>query len=414
MPDAPSPKPTLKKPNSRGRTAMRWARRVAWIAAAMVVVAMVVVAWLPKPVAVDVAKVTRGPMRVTVDEAGRTRVKDRFVVSAPLGGNVMRIELRPGDRVKAGDVVARIVPAASPLLDTRTRAEAEARVAVALAGQKQAEAAVNRATLAYERSMHEQEDAKRLAQTGAISQDSRERAELEARVRAEDVASAKFAVQMSNHEVVMAQTALRRVTGKDGGESFDVPAPADGVIIRVTQPSGGVMPPGTPLVELGDPKALEIVCDVLTADAVRLHSGAKVDLDRWGGDPLHGHVRLVEPGAFTRISALGVEEQRVAVVVDLDDPAEKWTSLGDGFRLDAHLVVWEEPSVLVVPSSAVFRHEGAWVAYVIANERAELRPVEVGQRNGPEVQVLKGLSEGEQVLVHPSDQVRAGVRVAPR
>lgn len=408
-------KATAKKPVPKGRAALRWARRVAWIAAGLVLVATIVIAWLPKPVPVDVVPARRGPLIVTIDEAARTRVKDRFVISAPLGGNVMRLELRPGDRVKANDVLARIIPMASSLLDARTRAEAEARVALSRAGLKQAEASLNRARLTHERAVHDLEVATKLAESKVVARDERDRAEVEARVRAEELASARFAVQMANHQVSMAETALRRVTvGRDQTDSFDVPTPADGVVLRVMLPSGGVVAPGTPLLEVGDPSALEVVSDVLTADAVQLRAGARVELDRWGGEPLRGHIRLIEPSAFTRISALGIEEQRVAVIIDLDDPREKWSALGDGFRLDAHLVIWEAPDVLQVPSSAVFRQDGGWVGYVVVNERAELRTVELGQRSGPSVEVTKGLAENELVIAHPSDQVRPGSKVAPR
>lgn len=411
---APSPTST-KKPVPKGKAALRWARRVAWIAAGLVLVATIVVAWLPKPVPVDLAPVRSAPMQVTIDEAARTRVKDRFVISAPLGGNVLRLELRPGDTIKAGAVLARIIPVASALLDARTRAESESRVALARAAQRQAEAVLNRARLTHERAEHDLEVANKLAASNVVAREERARAEVEARVRAEELASARFAVQMANHQVSMAETALRRVTvGRDQTESFDVPAPTDGVVLRVMLPSGGVVAPGTPLLELGDPAALEVVSDVLTADAVQLRAGARVELDRWGGEPLRGHIRLIEPSAFTRVSALGIEEQRVSVIIDLDDPREKWSALGDGFRLDAHLVVWESEEALQVPSSAVFRQDGGWVSYVVVDERAELRPVELGQRSGPSVEVKKGLSEGERVIAHPSDQVRPGARVAPR
>jgi HlyD family secretion protein len=408
-----APAPPARSPSRRGRAA-RWARRVAWVLVAALLVAAIAAAWVPKPLPVDAATARRGRLEVTVDEAARARVKDRFVVSAPLAGTLLRIGLRAGDPIEAGAPVARIVPPTPALLDARTRAEAEARVATAAAQQAQARAGATRAELARDRAEHEANDARRLEKTGALSEDQRERAELEARVRAEDVASARFAMQAADHEVGMARAALREVTGTPTGGGFEVTSPAKGAVLRVQSPNGGAIAAGTPLVEIGDPRALEVVCDVLTADAVRIRPGAKVALERWGGDPLAAHVRLVEPSAFTRLSALGVEEQRVSVVVDLDDPPAKWAALADGYRVEARIVVWEADDVVQVPSGAVFRRDGKWSAFAVRDGVAELRELTLGQRSGADVEVRAGLAAGEVVVVHPGDRVRAGARVAAR
>ncbi len=414
--DTPLERPTAKParaPTLR-RRAVRWARRVAWVVLAVGVVGAIGAAWFPKPLPVDAATARRGALRVTVDEAARARVKDRFVVSAPLAGTLLRIGLRAGDPIEAGAVVARIVPPTPALLDARTRAEAEARVATAAAQKGQARATAARAEIARDRADHEATDARRLEKTGALSEDLRERAELDARVRAEEAASAKFAVQAADHEAEMARAALREVTGTQTGGGFEVTSPARGSILRVQAPSGGAIAPGAPLVEIGDARALEVVSDVLTADAVRIRPGAKVSLDRWGGEPLAAHVRLVEPSAFTRLSALGVEEQRVSVVIDLDDPPPRWAALADGYRLDARIVVWEAEDVVALPSGAVFRRDGKWTAFAIRSGVAELREIELGQRSGSEVEVRAGLVAGDTVIVHPGDRVRAGAKVAPR
>lgn len=404
--------PTTK---AKGVLRRRWLRRVALVLMAIAGVVIVVLAWLPKPLAVDTAPVARGSMRVTVDEAARTRVKDRYVVSAPLSGDLLRVELRPGDKLAKEAVVARVLPMASPLLDARTRAEAEGRLAAALAGQRQAATGVARAELALEHSKKDTADARRLAQSGTISPDALSNSELDERLRQEELASARFATQVADHDVQIATAALARVRPDGKGEQLDVTAPAPGVVLRVMRESAGVVQAGTPLVEIGDPGALEITCDVLTSDAVGVRPNARVELERWGGPtPLVGHVRLVEPAAFTRISALGVEEQRVNVVIDLDAPREQWATLGDGFRLDARIVTWEQKDVLVLPSSAVFRAQGGWAVYTVEGGRARLVKVDVGHRNDTQVEALAGVAAGATVVVHPSDRLADGARVEAR
>jgi HlyD family secretion protein len=387
--------------------------RVVWGVVALAIVAMLVVALLPKPIPVEATKVTRGKLTVTVNEAARTRVKDRYVVSAPLAGNLGRIELSPGDRVKAGDVIARISPADAPLLDTRTRTESEARVAGAIAAQKQAAAAVARAELAASHAASELGTAKDLAAKGAVVAKSVEDAELEQRVRVEELASAKFAAQVADHEVAMTRAALARFGGK-GGEQFEITAPTSGRVLRVVQKSAGVVAPGAPLLEIGDDAALEVVSDVLTSDAVRIPTGAKAHLLRWGGDPLAGHVRAIEPSAFTRVSALGVEEQRATVVIDLDEPHEKWAALGDGYRLDVEIVTWERADVLVLPQGAAFRSGEGWAAFAIEDGKAVERRVELGHRSTFDAELLSGLGEGATIVLHPSEKLASGVRVASK
>lgn len=403
--------PSEKKSSARARR--RWLGRLGWALLALALVGLVVFAMLPKPVTVETATVKRGPLVVTVDEAARTRVKDRYVVSSPLAGNLGRIELNPGDRVKAGDVIARISPVDSPLLDARTRTETEARVAGATAAQRQAAAAVSRAELAQAHAASELETARGLVGKGALVAKDLENAELEQRLRVEELASAKFAAQVADHEVQMTRAALARIGGKTG-EQFEITAPTSGRVLRVVQKSAGVVAPAVPLLEIGDDAALEVVSDVLTSDAVRIPSAAKVKLLRWGGEPLAGHVRTIEPSAFTRISALGVEEQRVTVVIDLDEPHAKWTALGDGYRLDVQIVTWEQTSVLTLPQGAAFRSADHWAVFVVDAGRARLRPVELGQRSVFDAEVLSGLDEGTTIVLHPGEKVVDGVQVTTR
>jgi HlyD family secretion protein len=413
--DAPTEMPTKRPRNHLWRTVRTWLRRIVLAAIAIGLVALVALAMRPQPIAVDVAAVERGLLRVTIDEDGRTRVKDRYVVSAPLGGNVARIELHPGDAVHAGDVIARIVPLAPPLLDARTRAEAEAHVAAAMAQQRQARASVDRARAASEFAQHEAERTAALAARGSATGQEIDRAQMEARTQQEELTSLEFGVRVADYEVQVARATLGRLSGASSAdEQMEVTAPVDGRVLRVIQESAGPVTAGADLLEVGDPAALEIVVDVLTSDAVRIPAGAHVGIDRWGGDPLSGRVRLVEPAAFTRVSSLGVEEQRVNVIVDLDDPHDRWSTLGDGYRVEAHVVVVEVENALLVPASAVFRHDEGWAVYRMQADHAHLAPIEVGERNGVSVEVRSGLDDHDTVIVHPSEHVTDGSFIARR
>ena len=424
---------------ARGK-ARKIVSRVVGAAFLLGVIALIVVASLPKPVPVDAAEVERGVLQVTIDEAGRTRVKDRYTISAPLAGTLARIELRPGDTVEEGAVIGRVEPLAPQLLDDRSRAQAQARVAGALAAQRQARAAVSRAQAALE--LAEQNEARQsaLAQRGGASAQSLDQARFETRARREELTSARFGVRVADYEVRMARAALGSVESGEATESMEITSPVAGRVLRVVQESEGVVQPGTPLVEVGDPAALEVVVDVLTADAVKVEPGAPVSLERWGGEgALEGRVRRVEPSAFTKVSALGVEEQRVNVVIDIDSPRERWTQLGDGYRVEARMQIWREEDALKIPASALFRSgrngegaaepdaeeaegeeseeaagDGGWAVYVVRDGFAELVAVRVGRRNGFEAQVLEGLEPGDQVIVHPSDQITEGVEVRIR
>ncbi len=404
---------TSTAPRAPGRRRRTWIVRgsVALLAAS----AVAGLAWAsrPKPVVVDVASVTRGDLLVYVDEVARTRVRDRYVVSAPLAGNLLRIELRPGDVVHAGGVLARIAPMDAPLLDPRTKVETAARSAAASAGERQARAAIARAEIALRHADDELARNRKLADGGSIALEAVTRAELEVRLRTEELASSRFAQQMAVHEAAMARAALARFDAHSA-DGFDVPAPVDGRVLRVLSQSAGPTQPGTPLLEVGDPAALEVVTEVLSADAVRIGVGARVSVERWGGPSLRAHVRRVEPSATTKLSALGVEEQRVSVIVDLDEPRERWSALGDNFRVETRIAIEEKKGVLRVPAGALFRRGGGWAAYVVGGGRARLVAVTPGVRNDAEVEISAGIAEGERVVVHPSERVADGVAVSGR
>ncbi len=408
-------RPLRAPPHRTWRATSRWLKRILLIAFALAGVAVIVTSLLPKPVPVDVAVVAQGSMTVTVDEDGRARVKDRYVVSAPLGGRVARIELDPGDEVKPGDVLARLVPLAPPLLDERTKRTAEARVAASSAAKKQTASQIERADAALTYAKSEAERARALAGQQALSRQQLEQALLGERSASAEADSARFAQRVAEYELQMAVAALGHLDkGKGAGEQLLVPAPVTGRVLGVINKSEGVVQPGTALLEIGDPGALEIVVDVLTSDAVKVRPGAQVLVDRWGGAPVDGRVRLVEPSAFSRLSALGVEEQRVNVVIDLVAPREQWQAMGDGYRVEAHITVWQSDTAIRVPASAVFRQGDGWAVYRVDAARARLQPVTIGERTSREVQIVEGLAAGAEVVLHPSDRIRDGVEVAAR
>jgi len=369
----------------------------------------------PPPVPVQTAVAERGPLRVTVDEEGETRVRDRYVVAAPIAGRVLRIDLDPGDAVETGQVLARIEPAP---LDRRALAEARARVEAALATQRAARAAVVRADAALAQVRREADRMERLHRSGTVADEQLERARLDETSHSQDLESARFAARAAAFQLEAARAALLAAEGGsaastpgcgDGETCVKVRAPEAGTVLRVPEESERVVAAGTPLLEVGDPHRLEIVIDVLSADAVRVRPGAPVRVEEWGGEGvLLGRVRRVEPSGFTKLSTLGVEEQRVNVIADLEAPPP---SLGDAFRVEARIVTWEGEDVLQVPVSALFRHGAGWAVFVVEDGRAALRPVQLGRRGRRGAQVLDGLAAGERVVLHPSDRVEDGVRV---
>jgi HlyD family secretion protein len=389
------------------RRVIRWVKRILLTAGAAGIVVAIVNALIPDAVVVDMVVVSRGPLDVEIREDGQTRVRDRFVVAAPIGGELARIGLDPGSEVERGTVLAHIEPAHPALLDDRTRSETIARVAAARARERSAVATVSRARSASVLAASEAKRARTLLDQRAITGSEHERAVTAADVAAEDLAAAEQARFAAAAEVQALRAVLdpRGVTAKP----YEVTSPSRGRILRVIRESGGPIAAGTPLVEIGDPGSLEVVIDVLSRDAERIAPGMLVELET-AGTLLRGTVVLVEPSAFTRISALGVEEQRVNVVVCFAGPP----SLGDAYRVDARIIVWHDDDVLRIPASALFRDRGRWAVFVAAEGRAALRPVFVGHRGRTDVEITQGLSAGEIVIVHPSDQIADRSRVTPR
>ncbi|MFO0750315.1 MAG: HlyD family efflux transporter periplasmic adaptor subunit [Myxococcota bacterium] len=400
---------------------LRWLKRILLGLLLLGIAAVLAWAMLPRPVPIEVTSVDKGPLLVTVDDDGQARVEDRHVMSAPLAGALARIELRPGDSVTTDMPVARIAPLPSPLLDARSRVELEGRYQVAEAQQRLALASVERARTQVEYAKKELERGRQLASSSAMPGDEVDRRALAVDIGQRELQSARFGAAVAAKEVATAAAMLARVA-----EGADTPAPAGtdedvvvyppvgGRILRVFAESEGVVGVGTPLVELGDPGQLEIVADVLTADAVPIHPGAAVSIDGWGGERLAGRVRLVEPSARTRVSALGVEEQRVNVVIDLVDPPEKWAALGDGWRVEVHIVTWSAEQVVRIPLGALFRSESRWAAYVLADGKARLRLLDIGHRHASYAEVLAGLAPGDAVIIHPSARIKDGVSVEVR
>jgi HlyD family secretion protein len=384
----------------------------------VVVAALLFYAFMPPPLEVDVATVTRGALAVTVNEDGKTRIKERYAVSSPLAGELLRIDLHPGDAVRAGETILAVIEPGDPsLLDARAQAEAEARASAAEARLLHAEAQMHRARAAHEFALSEHTRAEKLLPSNAVSRADYDAAAHRLRTATEDVRVGEFAVRIAKFELEQAQAALPRSRDirHTGDSRFEIRSPVNGEVLRVYQESEEAILPGTRLMELGNPSDLEVEVDVLSSDAVRVPLGGIVHLEHWGSPvPLKARVRLVEPQAFLKVSALGVEEQRVNVIADFVDPPEVRQRLGDAYRVEARIVIWEADSVLKVNAGALFRDEGGWAVYRIVNGRARLTTVAVGQSSGLETQITEGLNEGDKVVAYPGDQLHDGARVTLR
>jgi HlyD family secretion protein len=391
-------------------------RRLIWGGVGLVVVALVAFSLRQKPEPADVVRVERGSLRVTLDEEGETRVRDRYMVSAPVAGRVLRIELEPGDPVVAGDTVLATFQPGDPVpLDARSHAEAEARVRSAEAALGRARA--DRQSVEAELRFAEAElaRARRLASEAIVSKETLESAELQVETDRESLRSAEFAVKTAQSDLEQARARLMQDGGGSSRPPIEIRAPIGGVVLRRLHESEAIVAAGEPLIEVADPDQLEIVSDFLSTDAVKIQPDQRVLIEQWGGEgSLQGVVRRVEPYGFTKISALGVEEQRVNVVIDFDDAREAWDVLGDGYRVEVRVVVWERESVVKVPTSALFRSGSAWAVFAVADGKAAERAVEIGQRNGLEAEVISGLAEGDPVIVHPGDRIADGVKIEER
>jgi HlyD family secretion protein len=386
--------------------------------AATLVTAALVLGFLPRAVPVDIATIKRAPLTVSVEEEGKTRVRQRYLVAAPVAGYIRRIALKAGDAVAARQVLAVIEPARAVALDPRTRAQAQAQVSAAQAALAVAEQDAQAATAAAGLARQERVRAESLRQANFLSAQALDTARsAETRALAAQQASVD-AVEVARFELDMARAAVANAARLQAGgpaEVMQVRAPVAGRVLRVLHESEGAVAAGEPLLEIGNPASLEVEVEVLSSYAVKIAPGSRVILDRWGGDKaLQGRVRVVEPGGFTKVSALGVEEQRVRVIVDFTSPREAWQRLGDGYRVEARFVLWEGADVLQLPTSALFRHGEGWAVFAVKGGRAHLTPLEIGERAGLATQVLSGLAAGAEVVSHPDDTLSDGVRVKPR
>jgi HlyD family secretion protein len=397
---------------------MQLRARIGITLVALVVGGGLLFGFLPGAVPVETAAVAKAALVVTVEEEGKTRVRDRYVISAPVAGHVRRIDLRVGDTLAAGQTVALIEPLRSSALDPRTHAQAAAAMQAAEAALAAARENVRAAAAQAELARQELERAAALRKSKYISEQALDKARTDAERSQSARAAAEHEVVAAQFERERARAALADVARLQGGKPADVLAvrsPVAAAVLKLMHESEGAVQAGSPLLEVGDPQSLEVQIEVLSSQAVRIAPNARVLFDRWGGEkPLQGVVRVVEPTGFTKISALGVEEQRVRVIADFTSPREEWRRVGDGYRVEARFVVWEGADVLQVPANALFRHDGGWAVFVAEAGRARLKPIETGQRNGLQVQVLSGLEVGAQVIVHPDDKIADGTRVKPR
>jgi HlyD family secretion protein len=405
-----------------------WLRRT--IQVLLLALGVAVAAWFawPRPVPVDLAAVRRGPMAVTVEDEAKTRVRHVYTVSAPVAGKVLRIS-RPGhdharsrhvgDQVTAGEtIVAVMQPAAPGFLDMRSREQLQAALAAADAAVRLAEAEIRRVEAALTFSQEDLRRAQSLARTDAIAARTLDKARLEVDTSEAALASAKAQLEVRRSERVSAAARLIEPTNTAeaaGGDCcIEIRSPVSGRVLKIVQESEAVVAAGAPLIEIGDPADLEVVADLLSTDAVQVQVGAPVRVDGWGGAPIAARVARIDPAGFTKISALGIEEQRVRTTIDFSDPAETWSRLGHDYRVIVHVSVWTGDNVLTVPVGALFRRGDDWAVFALRDGRAQTVPLRIGHRSARAAEILSGLSDGDEVILHPSDRIRDGVSLARR
>ena len=393
---------------------MKTRNKVALGAVAAVVAGLVVWALQPRPVTVESAQVTQGVFEQTISDDGKTRVRDRYVIAAPLAGRVERVSLEPGDVVKQGQTVALLTPTEPAFLDARTVRELQARVGAAEAQVARAKAETAKVLAQRDQARADLERQARLSKEGFVSQTAREQAELALRTVDRALDAARFAEEAAGHDFAQAKAALARYRSGESGAKWEVTSPVGGAVLKVLQKSESPVALGAALLEIADARSLEAVVDVLSQEAVAIRPGmpARIELGQ-GVPPLAARVRLVEPAAFTKISALGVEEQRVNVVLDFAEGLERVQTIGDGFRVDAHIVVYREQNVVKAPVAALWRDADGWAVFAVENGRARKRAVRAPRRNGVEALIEDGLRPGERVVVYPSDALREGSKIEP-
>lgn len=369
---------------------------------------------VPTAVEVEFATAASGPLRVSVQEDGKTRIRERYVVSAPVSGRLSRIELDAGDQCDEETLLAVILPSAPAILDLRARAEANARVRAAEAALERTKSGAEQSRINFELNSARYQRAQNLLPSRAISQSEYDIAQAERLASAQAIKTAQFDIEIATFELEMARAAVDQFaeSKENSVDPFEIYAPISGRVLRILQESSTVVTMGTPLIEVGDPRNLEIEIDVLSTDAVRIKSGAELTIEHWGGEqPLRGYVRVIEPGAFTKVSSLGVEEQRVNIIADFNEPAARTESLGDGYRVEARITVDEADDAILIPNSALFRHQRRWHVLAVAGDKAALQPVTIGLQNEFQTQITAGLSSGDRVIVYPSDAIKAGTSV---
>ncbi|WP_304638705.1 efflux RND transporter periplasmic adaptor subunit [Pseudomonas sp.] len=390
-------------------------RKAVLVGLAVVLLLALALGFREPPAAVEVVEVSRGPFQVTVEEEGRTRLSDRYDVSAPVSGFLGRVVLEPGDEVGRGQVLFLLHPHLAQPLDSRTRAQARATLARAESSLELAQALVDSEQARVDLARAELRRIERMVSAGHMPAEVLDQAQSEMRRATASLRSARFAVDVARHEKDNAEAMLSTEQNGNAPAPIQVVSPVDGVVLRRLRQSEGSVQAGEPIVSLGNLSSLEIEVDVLSPDAVRLQPGMRVELERWGGDStLPGRVRRIEPAGFMKLSALGVEEHRVWVIVDLDAPRAEWQNLGDGFRVEARFILWEAEDVLQVPTSALFRRDAGWGTFVLRDGRARFQVVEPGRRSGLSTEVVAGLVAGDQVIVHPAQNLADGVRVRAR
>jgi HlyD family secretion protein len=391
---------------------MRTRNKIALAVAVLGVAALVAWALRPQPIAVEIAEVVRGPFEQTVIDDGKTRVRDRYVISAPLAGHVERIALDAGDTVRHAQVVALLTPTAPAFLDARTARELQERIGAAEAQAARARAETQKVLAQRDQARADVTRQAKLAESGFVSATAREQAELALRTAERSVDATRFAEEAARHDLAQARAALVRYKSGAAGPKWEVTSPVNGSVLKVVQKSEGAVLLGAPLLEVADARSLESVVDVLSQEAVAIRPGMAARLEIGTGvPPLRALVRLVEPAAFTKVSALGVEEQRVNVVLDFDGPLDRLWTIGDGFRVEAHIITHRVEDAVKVPVGALFREGEGWSVFVADGNRAVKRSVKVPRRNGAEAMVEDGLQPGERVVVYPSDALRDGSRL---
>ncbi len=409
-----SPTPPWETPRqSTGKNLVR--RSLPWVGV-MGLVALIIWGLWPKPITIETGTAVLGPLTVRVSEEGKTRVKNRYVIAAPVAGKMRRVALKPGDEVTAGDtLVTTIEPTASALLDPRARTQAEAAVQMREASRRQATEALEARRAALKLADTDRDRMRAMTRTGSMADSDRDRMEADSAMKGAEFRAAEFFLQVTDYELAQARAALTPPASATAGELVQVKSPVSGRVLKVMQESEMVVSPGTQILEIGDPTDIEIEAEILSRDAVTIQPGDSVEVDQWGGEnPLKGRVRRVEPAAFTKISALGVEEQRVIVLTDLVDTPAAAKSLGDRYRVEVRVAVWQVEKALIVPAGALFREGNTWKTYVFRDGTARLTTIEAGHSDGRFTEVLSGLGAGDEVLLHPPDTVKDGVSVTKR